>query len=79
MEETLKYRWGYSRSGSCCKQNMVFTPMLRSLSTSAGVCNQKNEGQYDKINQRDWIVLNKMQQLITCRHEPTIKSGQIKL
>lgn len=32
---------GYSRSESCCKQKMVFTPISRSLSTSAGVCNQR--------------------------------------
>jgi len=28
---------GYSRSEFCCKQNIVFTPILRSLSTSSGV------------------------------------------
>jgi hypothetical protein len=28
--------FGYSKSESCCKQNMVFTPILRSLSTSSG-------------------------------------------
>lgn len=43
---------GYSRSESCCKQNIVFTPILRSLSTSAGVCHkskQKNNNNYTMV------------------------------
>ncbi len=37
MELKWENCFGYSKSESFCKQKIVFTPILRSLSTSSGV------------------------------------------